>query len=486
MKKLLPVLMCLCLILSTFTFVSISASAEISGDYTYSVTNGKATIISCNKSLSGLVRIPSTLGGYSVKGIGSRAFSGYTSLTSIVIPNSVTRIGSNAFSGCTSLTTVRIPNSVTKIDYQTFSECSSLAKVTLGNKIKSIGWDAFYNCTSLLSISIPASVTSIGYSSFKGCSSLKSIKVNSSNSAYCSVKGVLFNKNKTTLVCYPEGKQFTKYIVPNSVNKIVDYAFYNCKSITNVRLSNRIVSIGEFAFYNCTSLSSVAIPNSVKTIGSGAFKECQSMTSVILGEKVTEINDYAFYGCSKMKKVAIHKDVNIIGEKAFGYYNIDEIHKITDLKIIGEKETEAEKYAKANGLSFQELCNDKDHIYKSTNVYNETYFSAGLTSCECEICGNCYLKDIAKLKLNTPSVKYSVSKKKLKVTYKNVTNATGFQLHYKVKGKWQTKTYNTKKSATKAISLKKGNYKVQIRAFIKQDGNKAYSAWSKTKTVKVK
>ena len=48
--------------------------------------------------------------------------------------------------------------------------------------------------------------------------------------------------------------------------------------------------------------------------------------------------------------------------------------------------------------------------------------------------------------------------------YTKVKDATGFQVRYKLKGKWITKTFNVKKNATKAIKkLKKGKtYTVQV------------------------
>lgn len=65
--------------------------------------------------------------------------------------------------------------------------------------------------------------------------------------------------------------------------------------------------------------------------------------------------------------------------------------------------------------------------------------------------------------------------------------ATGFEVKYTIGKKTVTKTFSTKKSITKTISgLKKGSYKVRIRALIKQSGKTAYSNWSKIKTVKVK
>ena len=93
---------------------------------------------------------------------------------------------------------------------------------------------------------------------------------------------------------------------------------------------------------------------------------------------------------------------------------------------------------------------------------------------------------VEKVVIKMPKVKLTAGKKLFKVKYTKVKNAVGFQIKYKTgKGKWIIKTFNTKKSATKAIkNLKKGKYKVQVRAFSK--GKQTYSKWSNIKTVKVK
>ena len=89
--------------------------------------------------------------------------------------------------------------------------------------------------------------------------------------------------------------------------------------------------------------------------------------------------------------------------------------------------------------------------------------------------------------MKVPAFKLIKGKKQFKVKYTKVADATGFQVKYKLKGKWKTKTFKTTKSATKAIKkLKKGTYKVQVRAMIKSGKQKAYSAWAKAKKVKVK
>ena len=79
------------------------------GAYTYSVTDGKATITGCTATVSGNVTIPATLGGYPVETVGNNVFDGNTGLTAVTIPNSVTTIGEYAFRDCSKMR----PNSST-------------------------------------------------------------------------------------------------------------------------------------------------------------------------------------------------------------------------------------------------------------------------------------------------------------------------------------------------------------------------------------
>ena len=249
--------------------------------------------------------------GNSVTSIEGSAFDGCTGLRSVTIGNSVTSIGKGAFYYCKRLTSVTIPNSVTSIGEHAFRDCYSLTSVTIGNSVTSIGSSAFYDC-SLTSVTIPNSVTRIGEYAFSNCTVLTSIDVASDNSNYCSVDGVLFNKDKTTLIQYPGGKQGA-YTIPNSVTSIGKFAFYRCTGLTsiivengnsfydsrdncnaiietatntliagckNTTIPNSVTSIGNNAFELCTGLTSVTIPNSVTSIGEGAFCDCYSLTSI--------------------------------------------------------------------------------------------------------------------------------------------------------------------------------------------------------------
>ena len=124
------------------------------------------------------------------------------------------------------------------------------------------------------------------------------------------------------------------------------------------------------------------------------------------------------------------------------------------------------------------------------NKKSATYFERGYTGDKyCTACGKLITKGskLAKLTLKAPKFTAVKSGKKIKVKYYAVKGATGFEVRYKAKGGWKTKSFNTKKSAKKYIgSLKKGTYKVQVRSFVKSKGKKAHSNWAKVKKVVIK
>ncbi|MCH4201382.1 MAG: leucine-rich repeat domain-containing protein [Bacilli bacterium] len=199
-------------------------------------------------------------------------------IPSIYLGKPVTSIGYQAFYYCRSLTSIVIPNSVTSIGYGAFWGCSSLTSVVIPDSVTSIGDYAFYYCSSLTSIVIPNSVTFIGDYAFYYCSSLTSINVNDDNSNYSSLDGVLYDKDKTTLINYPCAKLDNVFAIPNSVTSIGNSAFSSCTSLTSIVIPNSVTSIGDYAFYNCSSLTSIVIPNSVTSIGDYAFSYCSSLT----------------------------------------------------------------------------------------------------------------------------------------------------------------------------------------------------------------
>ena len=342
---------------------AVCAGAQTYGDFEYDVLDDGTVEISGYNGSAEKVDIPEKIDGKSVTSIGycafeycasltnvaipngvteicANAFSGCTSLTSITIPNSVTEIGSWAFNGCISLTSITIPDGVTNIGMSAFDWCRDLESITIPNSVTSIGESAFRYCTNLKGITIPSGVTSIGNGAFENCTNLTEIKVSTKNAKYVSVNGVLYNKNKTTIMCYPAGKKDKSYKIINSVSSIIANAFSGCDSITNITIPNSVTEIGssafrrctsltsitipnsvteiyDYTFEHCTSLKSITIPNSVTSIGYRAFEYCTSLTNVAIPNSVTEIGSSAFSRCTSLKSITIPNSVTSIGESAF-------------------------------------------------------------------------------------------------------------------------------------------------------------------------
>lgn len=143
------------------------------------------------------------------------------------------------------------------IDQPWYSNRSDITSVVIEPGVTSIGSQAFYECSNLTSITIPSSVTSIGVNVFYNCTGLTDITVDSNNSSFCSESGVLFNKDKTTLIYYPLGKNDSSYTIPDGVTVIEQYAFYCNSKLTSVTIPSGVTSIGEMAFRECSGLTSV-------------------------------------------------------------------------------------------------------------------------------------------------------------------------------------------------------------------------------------
>ncbi|MDR1674437.1 MAG: leucine-rich repeat protein [Oscillospiraceae bacterium] len=259
---------------------------------------------------------------------------------------------------------------VTGIGESAFENCISVESIKIPNRIAYIGDFAFWR-TSLNDVEIPDSVTYIGYAAFVYSKNLTSINVSENNSVYSSIGGVLFNKNQTELICYPNGKT-GEYTVPNGVTDIGDGAFLYCESLTGIELPDGITDIGDLAFSDCTGLEDITIPNGLTGIGTSAFDNCTSLASVGIPDSVASIGVSAFHNCTELTYAEIPGNVTDIAD--FLFYdckNLESVKVADSVKSIGTgafsdcislKSLEIPNSVSDIGLSAFENCTDLTFI----------------------------------------------------------------------------------------------------------------------------
>ena len=241
---------------------------------------------------------------------GYEAFSGCTHLTEVILPDSVKVIGYDAFAGCEKLKRIVIPEGVDYIRPCAFEDCEELTEFSLPESVKWIGYHAFQGC-GLKSIRLPSGLEDIDDNAFFGCGSLEElvlpdpieyvganaldycdglkritlgksfadlefmpfdnpnleeIIVHPENPYYSSEDGILYNKDMTTLLCCPGGKQGA-VVVPDTVTQIGDaweFAFWHCTKLTSVQLPAGIRRVGMHSFEGCDILARDSVPADVE------------------------------------------------------------------------------------------------------------------------------------------------------------------------------------------------------------------------------
>lgn len=307
-------------------------------------------------------------------------YSNRSDITSVIIEPGVTSIGSQAFYYCSNLTSITIPSGLTSIGEMAFFYCSALTSVTIPNSVISIGNFAFGSCTGLKSITIPSSVTSIENNVFQDCTGLTNITVDSSNPSFCSESGVLFNKDKTTLIYCPRGKTGS-YTIPDGVTAIEDYAFYYCSGLTSVTIPSSVTSIGVSSFQHCTGLTSITIPNSVTSITNLAFWDCSSLTIVYIPSGVNFVPDESGLTGDFISKTATKIT-----------YTVDSSNNVTITDISLSSVNTVDIPPEIDGKKV--IAVDEDHRHK---VGNHTCVTNTTPTCinkaTCGICGQDYYGD---------------------------------------------------------------------------------------------
>ena len=100
-----------------------------------------------------------------------------------------------------------------------------------------------------------------------------------------------------------------------TVTAIGDTAFYG-SDLISVVLPDTVTKIGQDSFGDCKELTSVSLPG-VSDIGVFAFKGCDMLREAVLSEKLEVIGDSAFEGCVRLSGLKIPASVTEIGTDAF-------------------------------------------------------------------------------------------------------------------------------------------------------------------------
>ncbi len=325
----------------------------------------------CNNNSFDKISIPT-----SVRNIGEKAFR-CTKLKSITIPEGVESIGANAFEYCDVLGSVTISSTVKSLGESLFNGCTKLNSTGTGvtiaetnssfitkngaiyskdgkklfmvyntsitdastflQDVTSIARCAFNDCKNVTTITIPSSVTDIEAGAFYNCEKLAEIKVDESNANYISVDGVLFNKDKTTIVFHPNAKEGDSYNIPNTVTTIGVGAFYKNQKLVKITISNGVTKIEDEAFYSCNKLSSIEIPAGVTSIGKEAFAG-SGLNNIVIPEGVKSIGSKAFTNCSSLKTITIPASVESLASDIFKSEKYDGSDYIETITFGGTKE----------------------------------------------------------------------------------------------------------------------------------------------------
>jgi hypothetical protein len=248
--------------------------------------------------------------------MGKGAFLNCDSLKSVVVPDKITQLSASLFGGCGELTSVTLPDGLLAIDSSAFGGCAKLTAITIPKKVERIS-GLLFSRTGLTTITIPASVKEMDLNPnpFQWCEKLENINVEGGNSILSSIDGVLFSKNKATLITWPQAKADKAYTVPNETKIIGNNAFYSAKNLTSITLPEGVTAVGESAFENAKNLTFVTLPESITDLGEYAFANTR-IQSIVVPDKVTELKDGVFAD-TYLTDITLGKQVAVIHDKAF-------------------------------------------------------------------------------------------------------------------------------------------------------------------------
>ncbi len=189
---------------------------------------------------------------------------------------------------------------------------------------------AFVWLENLRTLSIPSTVESIGDEDALSCASLETITVSPDNEYFTSELGILYNIDKTVLICYPSAKAGDTFTVPASVTEIGAGAFKANTALKKLIVPDTVKVLNESSFYGAC-IEYFSLGNGITELPSNCFFSCDSLRRIVIPESVTSIDSGCFMN-SGLENVVFDSNVKSVGDYAF--YNI----KLTHVHYLGTQE----------------------------------------------------------------------------------------------------------------------------------------------------
>ncbi len=193
-----------------------------------------------------------------------------------------------------------------------------IPSVINGQEILALGANLFADCLGLTKITIPSSVTTIGDYAFENCRNLTEIIINQGTELE-SIGNYAFSYCTilTTMKLSDDSTATTGVFIPNSVETIGEGAFNFCTSMTGVSLPSGLTTIANNTFFNCSLLVNITIPSTVTTIGNRAFQNCGALTSITIPSNATTVGEYVFSQCEKLASITVLANLSTISNGLF-------------------------------------------------------------------------------------------------------------------------------------------------------------------------
>lgn len=152
------------------------------------------------------------------------------------------------------------------------------------------------------------------------------------NKYYTSIDGIIYSRDKQTLVLASSGRNGVVNI-PEGTKTIANGAFMK-SNVREVNCPDSLEYIHDNAFYACTFLKKVNFGKGLKQIGDsfrnalGVFAYCYVLNDVVIPSSVEEIGNFAFFHCDELSNVTFNEGIRGIGLSSFSF-----CPKLTDVVL---------------------------------------------------------------------------------------------------------------------------------------------------------